>query len=128
MSLSSKQILIVEDDRAIRETFASILESEGYYVTRTCNGKEALDYLHHGVLPNLILLDLMMPVMDGYAFRKEQLKSKEWSHIPVVVLSARGELQPSFIEGDSLSWLNKPIELDVFLGQISKVLVHESIS
>jgi CheY-like chemotaxis protein len=81
-------ILVVEDDHAIRESIAELLADEGYTVACAANGAEALDLLLADTRPNLILLDLMMPVMDGWAFRSAQKKDPRLAGIPVLVLSA----------------------------------------
>jgi CheY-like chemotaxis protein len=82
-------VLLVEDDVAISEAFAQILEDEGYNVARALNGQIALDYLRAGGLrPQVILLDLMMPVLNGYEFRAEQLRDPGIADIPVIVVSA----------------------------------------
>lgn len=81
-------VLVVEDDDAVREVLTDLLDASGYAVNRAANGREALDQLRSGLLPCLILLDLMMPVMDGFEFREQQLSNPRWAAIPVVVLTA----------------------------------------
>jgi CheY-like chemotaxis protein len=82
-------ILVVDDDADIRETYGEVLVEEGYRVVLARDGIEALEYLEHTPsLPDLILLDLMMPRMDGAQFRVQQLHSPRISSIPVVVISA----------------------------------------
>ena len=67
-----KSILLVEDDADIRDAIAYLLTDEGYEVACASNGREALSYLHDGLTPSLILLDMMMPGMDGISFREAQ--------------------------------------------------------
>lgn len=86
-------ILVVDDDADIREILAEILESEGYPVAQARNGQEALDYLRQADPPCLILLDLMMPVMDGWAFLDAHDADPELARIPVVVCSASVNLR-----------------------------------
>ena len=81
-------MLIVDDDFALRDALCAALEGEGYVVEAVANGKEALDYLRGGARPSLVLLDLMMPVMNGWEFRAEQRQDPELADIPVIVLSA----------------------------------------
>jgi CheY-like chemotaxis protein len=81
-------ILIVEDDADLREMMAQLLTLEGFRAETVANGREALDYLQKGDYPDLILLDLMMPVMDGWEFRRRQRAHPEYAQVPVVVLSA----------------------------------------
>jgi CheY-like chemotaxis protein len=83
-----KRILVVEDDPDTRAMLASILETIGHQVDTAANGQEALQHLHGRFRPDLILLDLMMPVMDGWEFRQHQNQDPELAAIPVVLLSA----------------------------------------
>ncbi len=85
---STHRILLVEDDHALRDTLADVLADEGFHVACAANGREALDELAKGLLPDLIVLDLVMPVMDGWAFREAQRQRPELAAIPMVVLSA----------------------------------------
>src|SRR4051812_20238688 len=84
----SKQILLIEDDADIRDTLKEILEYEGYDVRSAKNGQEGIDYLRQFPAPALILLDFMMPIMNGWQFRAIQKEDPEFSKIPVIVLSA----------------------------------------
>ena len=81
-------VLIVDDDDDIRESFSELLADEGFTVGEASNGADALAYLESHALPNLIVLDLMMPVMDGVEFRRRQLVDPRWAAIPVLVMSA----------------------------------------
>ena len=88
---AARFILLVDDDGDVRETIREALEEEGHRVTSAANGQEALSLLRDGkVRPDLILLDIMMPEMDGWAFRAEQRKHPELASIPVVVFTAYG--------------------------------------
>jgi CheY-like chemotaxis protein len=88
-ALKDHRILLVEDDRDIREAFAEVLEGSGYGVDTAENGLEALELLdeRRNALPCLILLDLMMPVMTGWEFRARQLDDPQLSSIPVLVVT-----------------------------------------
>src|SRR5438874_8753476 len=90
--LNRKHILVVDDDPGIVESLKDLLEAEGYHVETASNGREALDMLRARQRPNLILLDLTMPEMDGFEFRDEQEWDPRFSEIPVVVISANGHL------------------------------------
>jgi CheY-like chemotaxis protein len=83
-------ILVVDDDRAVLNALTELLESEGYKVTTAIDGLDALDQLRGGLRPRVIVLDLMMPVMDGWDFRHEQMKDQALRDIPVVVITATG--------------------------------------
>jgi CheY-like chemotaxis protein len=80
--------LVVEDDEASREMVRRMLEGEGWVVTEAHNGREALERLADSA-PGIVLLDLMMPEMDGFEFLSEMHRHKEWASIPVVVLTAK---------------------------------------
>jgi len=85
---SAGRILIVEDDPDVQVTLVDLLEDVGYQVDCAANGQEALNHLRRGTLPSVILLDLMMPVMDGYEFYDHLQANAEWATIPVLVVSA----------------------------------------
>ncbi len=108
-------ILIVEDDFDIREALTQILEEEGYVVRGAANGREALDVANEGPAPKLILLDLMMPVMNGWQFRAEQLKDPKLASVPVLVISADPQVQPKAASLGVAGLLKKPIALDDLL-------------
>jgi CheY-like chemotaxis protein len=81
-------VLVVDDDQPLREAVVEALEEEGLAVSCCAHGLAALSALRAGLRPDVILLDLMMPVMDGWAFREEQLRDPALASIPVVVLTA----------------------------------------
>jgi len=115
------EVLVVEDDFAVRETLQELLEEEGFLVVQACNGQEALDRLR-GVAsaPRLILLDLMMPVMDGWQFRAEMRRDPHLSRIPVVVMSADVALDQK-VRGLAVAGvLPKPVELDRLLETVRR--------
>jgi CheY-like chemotaxis protein len=101
---------VVDDDPDILEALSEILESEGFEVRRARNGKEALDRLG-AKGPNLILLDLMMPVMDGREFVEQMKPRKEWAQIPVIVLSADRNVSGKARSLGAVGHLAKPFEL-----------------
>jgi CheY-like chemotaxis protein len=84
----SKSVLVVEDDPLIRGAMQLLLEWEGYRVAWAANGRQALDLLRSGERPSCILLDLMLPVPNGWQFRREQQRDPALAAIPVVVVSA----------------------------------------
>jgi CheY-like chemotaxis protein len=85
---SSKPILVVEDDAAMREMLSRTLAKEGWKVAEAANGKVALEQVGREV-PGMILLDLLMPVMDGFAFLKELRNEADWRDIPVLVITSK---------------------------------------
>jgi CheY-like chemotaxis protein len=107
-------ILLVDDDEHLRETVAELLELEGYVVREAQNGQEALDVLRAcegGAWPSMILLDLMMPVMDGFEFRARQLRDPRLAPIPVVIFSASGEAQARVTQLKASAGIEKPVRL-----------------
>ena len=117
---TQRHVLVVEDDEGIRETLRDILLDEGYAVSAAENGRRALDLLDEGeVSPDLIVLDLMMPVMGGQEFRTQQLADPRWSGIPVIVISAV-PLATSW-DGDVARFVRKPFSLDTLLGAVCDV-------
>lgn len=110
---SREHILVVEDDRSLREILCDALELEGYDVVCVEHGEAALRYLESGARPCVILLDLMMPVMDGWTFRREISKNDELADIPVVVMTAAGHARAAAIESAAI--LHKPLEIDTVI-------------
>ncbi len=118
-----KKILIVEDDACIREVMEEILESEGFEVSVAINGQEAIDNLRKTEdLPDLILLDLMMPVKDGIAFREEQKEDLRLCGIPVVLMTADGQIEAKKKKMDAMDFLKKPIDIDKFLEAVNRYI------
>jgi CheY-like chemotaxis protein len=108
-------VLIVEDDADLREMMAQLLTLEGYGTATVSNGREALRYLHEGEVPKVILLDLMMPVMDGWEFRRRQQSDpdRKLADLPVIVLSALDQQRASNLEASA--FLKKPLDFDRLL-------------
>jgi CheY-like chemotaxis protein len=104
-------ILIVDDDAGIRQLVTLFLEHKGYQAASVANGQEALSHLRHSQ-PELILLDLMMPVMDGAEFRQAQQQDPQLSSIPVVVMSAAENIEAQAPQLTADSYLPKPIDFD----------------
>lgn len=118
-------ILLVDDDSDLREATANILEDSGYRVATAVNGLACLEWLRDAEHPpSLILLDLMMPVMDGWQFRVEQLKDRALAAIPVVVLSAM--VNNSMHEG--VEALQKPVKLKVLLALVARYCGKNSLA
>jgi CheY-like chemotaxis protein len=107
-----RTIMIVEDDAAIREAVKDSFDLLGYSVLSASNGREALQALSSADQPCLILLDIMMPVMDGWEFRRQQLADPKLAQIPVVVMTADGNAQEKAMRMQAELGLRKPLELD----------------
>lgn len=119
MLQSKKLILVVEDDQYIGEAMQELLDIENYESHLSVNGREAIEYLHSTErLPDLILLDLMMPVMDGMAFRDAQLKDSRISKIPTIIMSADGHISERQEKAHTLSYVKKPINVDELISKV----------
>ncbi len=111
--MSARRILLIEDDFDIGEALGELLRELGHDVELAKNGQVALESLRAGSGDfDLILLDLMMPVMDGYEFRARQLADHTVSGIPVVVISADLKAQSRMGELRPVALLGKPVALD----------------
>ncbi len=109
-------VLIVDDDRGIVDGISEFLREEGFRVVATANGAEALARLGAGLRANVILLDVLMPIMDGWDFRAAQLADPALREIPVVVISASGFTHDTI--GRQLKTrdvFSKPLDLERFL-------------
>src|SRR5262245_33297484 len=112
--MDDQVVMIVEDDLDLREAIVAVLELGGYAVVEARHGEDALKKLHSLVAkPHLILLDLMMPVMDGFGFRRVQREDPDLSAIPVVVLTAHGNVGEAEAELHPAALLSKPVEPDL---------------
>jgi CheY-like chemotaxis protein len=112
----SRRILIVEDDEYIRETVGELLSNAGHSVHLAENGEDALRQLEAMTsLPDLIFLDLMMPIIDGFQFRAEQRADARIADIPVVVMSADPDLDSTHERLKARSYVKKPFDIDQIL-------------
>ena len=104
-------ILVVDDDRDIRDSLVELLTEQGFPAIGAGNGVEALEILRTSRSPpSLILLDLMMPVMDGREFRERQLENPAWTAIPVIVISAYNDVEQQ-ARALALDHLRKPLAM-----------------
>jgi CheY-like chemotaxis protein len=110
-------ILLVDDDEDIRAAVRSVLEDESYRVEDAVNGAIALERARREPRPSLILLDLMMPVMDGFAFRAAQLREPAIADIPLVVFTANPRDVSAFAP---TATLRKPVDLDDLLAVVAR--------
>ena len=115
-----QSIMIVDDDEDIRDTLRYLLEDSGYTVVTARNGSDALDRLHEGARPAVILLDLMMPVMDGYQFVTEKVKHAALAPIPIIVVTADGNANEKAESIGAVSFLRKPFSLDTVLRTVAR--------
>jgi two-component system cell cycle sensor histidine kinase/response regulator CckA len=119
---SGRSLLVIEDDSDIREALDGLLSMEGFRVTGCSNGREALEWLRISPKPDLILLDLMMPVMDGWQFRVAQKDDPELATIPVLALSADSTAKAAAIDAEA--YLKKPVDYDTLIATIDRLLVE----
>ena len=119
---SRKRILIVEDEQSIRTALVELFADEGYDVSAAGNGAEALTILRTAaVLPEVILLDLMMPVKDGNAFRAEQELDPRLAKIPVVLMSADEEVEIKKIKIGLRYHVRKPLNVESLLATVKSL-------
>ena len=115
-----RSVLIVDDEADVRESLAAVLETEGYRVVEAENGETALRRLAGSADVSLILLDLSMPVMNGWTFREEQLRDPRLAAIPVVVITAdTGAARRAQALG-VVDALTKPLEFDRLLALVAR--------
>jgi CheY-like chemotaxis protein len=113
-------VCVVDDDADIREILAEVLSLEGYDVVAAGDGQSALKMLHdRAPACRLILLDLMMPQMNGWEFRRKQLLDPAIASIPVVLLTGAGTAAKSIDELQVAATIEKPVELDDLLAKVA---------
>lgn len=120
MTSERHPVLVVEDDADIRDAMTGILESNGYSVCAASDGAEALAQLQAGSKPCMILLDLMMPIMDGWTFCQERQKDASLAEIPVVVVSAVTRQDPRNAGLRAVDHLSKPLNVDELLATVAR--------
>jgi CheY-like chemotaxis protein len=121
------QILIVEDDEAIRSSLSDFLVSEGYEVSEAANGRIGLSKLSALQGQVLILLDLMMPIMNGYEFAEALAKESTKPPLSVVVMSASREGE-KFAQSNQFLFLKKPLEIETLLQTVSNYFKNDRIN
>ena len=115
-----RTVLVVEDDRDVLEALAETLEETDYQVLRARNGLEALGQLE-GHACDLILLDLMMPVMNGWDFRDKQRETPAIAKIPVLLMSAGAHLTTATGELDAVGYVTKPVDVSDLLDTVRRL-------
>jgi CheY-like chemotaxis protein len=118
--MAVRSVLVVDDDWQTRYALRMALEAAGYAVREATDGADALAQLRQGPPPDLILLDMVMPVMNGWEFRQEQARDPRLARVPVVVFSAAYESAPRAAEAlGVVRVLQKPVECGAALTAIS---------
>jgi CheY-like chemotaxis protein len=114
------RILVVEDDPGLRDTLIELLEAAGYEVVGAAHGAEALAHLGRGPLPDLILLNLVMPVMDGWQSREQLRQHPTLASIPVVVLSGVPDDNQAVTSLGVQDYLSKPVSMEQLLATVAQ--------
>ncbi len=124
--IERKKILIVEDDPALVKTVKFRLTQEGYEVYEASDGVQMLNELKT-LTPDLIILDIMLPYVDGYSALKEVRRIEKFSKLPVIVLSAKEKekMKDLFVFEDVSNFIEKPFEMEVLLKNIRATLGNE---
>jgi CheY-like chemotaxis protein len=113
------RILVIDDDLDIRDALAMVLAAEGHEVQTASDGVKALDQLRGGARPSLILLDMMMPCLDGAGFMKAVQGDPQTADIPVVILTGHPAARKEAAELGAAGFLAKPVELNELLSTVS---------
>jgi CheY-like chemotaxis protein len=118
----TRRVMIVEDDKEIRDSIVELFEDEGYGIEVASNGEAALTVLRGATeLPGVVLLDLMMPDMDGFQFRAEQLKDPRLAQVPILLMSAGADLADKASRLGAQGYLRKPFrDLDQILTMVDR--------
>jgi CheY-like chemotaxis protein len=119
----SQQILVVEDDAALREALSQVLADEGYDLLSARDGLEAVNCLKKGNRPDVILLDLSMPVVNGWEFRMFQKRDPDLARIPVILITAGGYTREEVAWLEPAALLPKPLDLPFLLSAVRKFCV-----
>lgn len=116
--MNKKRIIVADDDPAILEVITMMLEDEGYEVTSSVNGQTVEKV--HGVMPDLILLDIWMSGMDGRDICKYLRTQKKTMHIPIVMISANRDAAAIALDAGATDFLAKPFEMNALLAIVEK--------
>jgi CheY-like chemotaxis protein len=118
-----RDVLIVDDDPDIRDALGECLRYEGYGVHAAADGQDALNRLEFGLRPDVILLDLMMPVLNGFDVLNALRDRPEWSKIPVVIVSANRGYETEDLAG-AVGILRKPVSVDRLIAVVEQAVTH----
>lgn len=114
------RVLVVDDERDLQEAMCGVLESAGHFTVRASNGREALEHLKQAGTTCVILLDLTMPVMDGWEFRERQLGDETLASIPVVVITADGNAREKADRLAAQGFLRKPFRANDLIDIVAR--------
>jgi CheY-like chemotaxis protein len=119
--VSPPLLLLVEDDPDVREALSDVLRDAGYALSWAADGFEAIRILRAGARPAAILLDLMMPGMNGFDFRAAQRADPDIAHIPVILVTAMRGGERAAISLEAAAFVPKPARVDELLAAVSRV-------
>jgi CheY-like chemotaxis protein len=126
---SEKPVLVVDDDPDVRKSLAEALADRGWIVVAEPNGKTAMEHLRQGLTPCAILLDLMMPIMDGWQFREELRQDPSLATIPVLVISAFSPKPPAGYSAlQDAPFIPKPFEIETVIRAIRRVCMTQPLN
>jgi two-component system chemotaxis response regulator CheY len=120
-AVATRRVLVVDDDRVIRQCIAETLSEEGYEAVTAVNGADALDLVKSGPPPDLIVLDMRMPVLDGWGFAREY-RALPGPHAPIVVITAAHDSLERLVEVQAVDVLPKPFDLDQLVRSVRSCL------
>ncbi|MBI3316901.1 MAG: response regulator [Candidatus Omnitrophica bacterium] len=121
----NKKILIVDDDEDLHTLYGLYLQSESFQIVRAYNGKQALEMVEKEN-PDLIVLDMIMPVMDGEEFFTRLCTEKKGLNIPVIIASVNEKIPPKLFElGNIVTTLKKPFTIETLVGKIQEALAKK---
>jgi CheY-like chemotaxis protein len=118
--MSGLRILVVDDDADLRELLVERLRQQNHLVYEAGDGREALSALHQIPRPDLILLDIFMPEMDGFEFRRRQLADEQIASIPVIVMSADPRVELKRERTEAAHYFRKPLDMPTLLSAFSR--------
>lgn len=121
----TKRVLVVEDEQPIRDLMADMLREAGYDVESAVNGEGAMSRMYRH-LPDVILLDLMMPGMDGWAFIRTLRNQTKWGRVPIVVVSATHDLPAVAARLGVRASLTKPFDVEQLIAAVDRVAPLEA--
>jgi CheY-like chemotaxis protein len=117
---TGKRVLVIDDNFVTQETMSTLLASYGYRVAAACNGRDAITRLNCYEKPDLILLDLKMPVMDGCRFCEARQKDKVLASIPVVIVSGLPDVAKQATDLGAAGYLQKPVDIVALLAALEQ--------
>ena len=123
-TLQGSPILVVDDDPSIRTMVSDLLTTEGYAVCTASNGADALDVLER-TSPRLVLLDMRMPVLDGWGFARELKQRHDWVPVPVLIMTAAIDASRWAADIDAAGYVSKPFEVATLLDNVERLLLPD---